>query len=402
MTFSRRSRLVAWGTAVLLGWLPAHAAAQEFRSRGGVEFEWRAFPGRSLNPGQTGQDVSVVFTGEFSLGWNRRDHLLTFEPYGRVDHADGRRTHFDFRTLAYERAWRDVELRAGLRRVFWGVTESRHLVDIVNQTDLVENPDGEDKLGQPMINVAWFSRAGTIDLFLLTGFRQPTFPGTDGRLRAPLVVDPDRAVFEDGGLTRHLGWAVRWSQTLGGWDIGVSHFNALARDPRLEPAIENGVDGTLVPYYDRIHQTGLDLQLTSGGWLWKFEGITRTGGPTGRESAMVGGVEYTIPQIFSTSADLGLLAEVLLDSRDTEPLQNDIFVGGRLALNDVRSTELLAGAIVDRQSGAMLLNLEASRRLSGSWSVRIEARGFAKAPTADPLYTLRRDDYLSLSLTRWF
>jgi hypothetical protein len=29
----------------------------------------------------------------------------------------------------------------GLGKVFWGVAESRHLIDIVNQTDLVENID---------------------------------------------------------------------------------------------------------------------------------------------------------------------------------------------------------------------------------------------------------------------
>ena len=45
-------------------------------------------------------------------------------------------------------------MRLGLRKVYWGVTESQHLVDVINQTEGVENLDGEDKLGQPMLNLA--------------------------------------------------------------------------------------------------------------------------------------------------------------------------------------------------------------------------------------------------------
>jgi hypothetical protein len=117
---------------------------------------------------------------------------------------------------------------------------------------------------------------------------------------------------------------------------------------------------------------------------------------------MVGGVEYTIGQVLGSSADLGLLAEVLLDSRETEPFQDDVFVGTRVALNDVRGTELLAGGLIDRRTGAALLSLETSRRLNEWWSITAEARLFARVPAHDPLYGLRRDDYLSVRLTRWF
>ena len=44
-------------------------------------------------------------------------------------------------------------LLVGAAKVFWGTAESRHLVDIINQTDAVEDIDEEDKLGQPMVKV---------------------------------------------------------------------------------------------------------------------------------------------------------------------------------------------------------------------------------------------------------
>ena len=52
-----------------------------------------------------------------------------------------------------------------MRREFWGVTETAHRVDILNQTDQVESFDGEDKLGQPMVNFSWSKDWGTLDLY---------------------------------------------------------------------------------------------------------------------------------------------------------------------------------------------------------------------------------------------
>lgn len=395
--------LVAWAGAAALVAAPAGARAQvEGRARASIEAESRGFPSPALSSEQGRLDGSAAFRAQFSLSWADRAQLLTFEPFLRLDAVDGRRTHADLRVLSYERAWRDWELRVGVRRVFWGVTESKHLVDIVNQTDLVENVDGEDKLGQPMVNLAWIRGWGTVDLFVLTGFRQRTFPGLDGRLRAPVVIDPDFAVFETDGLSRHLALAVRWTQSLGAWDLGVAHFHGTSREPRFEPV--EGASGSmrLAPHYDLIDQTSIDAQWTTGGWLWKLEGITRTGGPGPRVWALVTGFEYTLYQLFGTAADLGLLTEVLLDTRETEPFEDDVFLGARLALNDVGSTTLLAGGVVDRSSGATLVSVEAGRRLGERWTLEVEARAFVGVGSRDPFYGLRRDGYVSLAVTRWF
>jgi hypothetical protein len=378
----------------------AAASAQELRARGGVEIQARGFLSAPAAPAQTRHDASAALTGMFAVSWDRGTHVVTFEPFARVDAADRRRSHVDVRVLSYELAWRDVELRLGVRRVFWGVTESRHLVDVLNQTDLVEDPDGEDKLGQPMANIAWISGLGTVDGYLLVGFRQPTFPGEVGRLRTPLVVDPDRAVFARSGVARHLAWAARWAHVLGPLDIAVSHFSGLSREPRLEPDLRD--TRQLIPYYDRVHQTGIEAQIVSGNWAWKVEALSRSGGPGGRIRAAVGGFEYTLYQVFGTDADLGLLAEVLQDTRDDVPFDDDLFAGVRLARNDVHGTELLAGALVDRTSGGTLASIEASRRIGDAWSIEVEIRGFMALRAADPMAALRKDDYLGLRITRWF
>ena len=75
-----------------------------------------------------------------------RVHNLTFTPFFRLDSSDGERTHLDIRELLWQSYGDTWEVRAGLGKVFWGVTESQYLVDVINQTDLVESPDGEDRL----------------------------------------------------------------------------------------------------------------------------------------------------------------------------------------------------------------------------------------------------------------
>ena len=71
------------------------------------------------------------------------------------------------RELYWRGVFGDLEVKAGAVKVFWGVTESQHLVDVINQADLVENIDSEDKLGQPMINLSWGKDWGTLELFVL-------------------------------------------------------------------------------------------------------------------------------------------------------------------------------------------------------------------------------------------
>ena len=52
----------------------------------------------------------------------------------------------------------------GINKVFWGgFAETRHLVNIVNRSDIVEDMDEEDKLGQPMVAVGFEKDWGRLD-----------------------------------------------------------------------------------------------------------------------------------------------------------------------------------------------------------------------------------------------
>jgi hypothetical protein len=394
-------RRIALFSAGLLLWA-AGAVAEDWS--GNMAIEERAFPREASFPDQEGNDLSLAVQPEYYHEWNGGNRSFTFVPFGRLDQADPERTHFDIRELTYLDVGDGVEWRVGIRKLFWGVIESVHLVDIINQTDLVENPDGEDKLGQPMINLAVIRDWGTLDLFLLTGFRERTFPGPEGRLRTPLPVDTDRPVYESDQERGHLDLAARWSRTIGEWDIGLSHFYGTGREPQLIPGMDENGAPVLIPRYEIIQQTGLDLQATIENWLLKLEAIHRTGQDP-NFTALAVGFEYTLATIFDTRLDVGLLMEYLHDDRGEEaatPFEDDVFVGCRLAFNDPQTTEALLGAIVDRESQARLISLEAARRFWENWKLGLEARAFIAILETDPLFGYASDDYIQLELTRYF
>ena len=290
----------------------------------------------------------------------------------------------------------------GANVVFWGVTESEHLVDIINQTDAVADIDGEDKLGQPMISLSLQHDWGSLGLFVMPYFRERTFAGPDGRFRPPLPVDTDRPQFESPDGNRHVDLAVRYSHYIGDVDLGLSAFRGTNREPRLLP---DAGGESLLPYYDQITQIGLDLQYTRNAWLWKLEAIARDGVEESFAAA-VGGFEYTQFQVRNSALDLGLLAEYQYDGRGpTEPVtiaDHDLFLGTRLAFNDAQDTAVLAGVGVDVRTSETYVNVEAERRLGQDYVLELRSRFFSGAKAGDVTYALSADDYVQLLVSRYF
>ncbi|MDD9943369.1 MAG: hypothetical protein OXU20_20180 [Myxococcales bacterium] len=328
-------------------------------------------------------------------------HRIEVIPFARVDQRDHDRSHADLRELSYKLLETDYELTVGVSRVFWGVTESKHLVNVINQVDLVENLDRERYLGQPMVRAALLSDIGTLELFAMSVFRRRTFPGPNGRPRLPLPL-ADEAEYQSNLGRFHPDVAARYSHFFGPLDLGVAYFYGTSRDPDLIPT-EADRGPELVAHYPLIHQASLDAQLIVGGFLWKLEAFGRAQGRD-RDSlfAVTGGFEYTLVGLFGSRADLGLMAEYNWDERDPFNagfLEDDLFVGFRLALNDAEDTELVAGTALDSERGSVLVTAEADHRLSQALTISAQTFLFARVPNGAPERVARRDSYAQLLLT---
>jgi len=373
---------------------------------GSVSYEYRHFPNQARYSGQHEDNSSIALQPEIHYQWDNGRQLFSFVPYIREDEHDDARSQTDIRELSWLKASEIWELRVGIRKVFWGVTESQHLVDIINQSDLAANTDGEDKLGQPMINFALIGGYGTLDLFVLPYFRERTFPGEKGRFHGPVYVDTEQdAIYQSEDKEKHIDYAARWAKSIDVWDIGLSQFYGTSRAPRFTIGLNAKGQAVLIPNYDLIHQTGLDMQATIESWLLKLEYIHRSS-DLESYAAATAGLEYTFYGIFASTTDLGLVLEYLYDDRDqaaSTPFENDILLGLRFAFNDEQSTDALFGVIKDAEKGTTIYSIEASRRIGNAWKLSLEARYYEEVDTKDQtLYSIRDDDYIQMELSYYF
>jgi len=370
---------------------------------GYVSAEGRFFVNEATFSEQGNNSWSLAIAPELYHEWENGSALI-FVPYVRLDNTDPERTHFDIRELIYflhDRSW---ELSLGVGKVFWGTTEFVHLVDIVNQTDLVEDIDGEDKLGQPMVHLALVKDWGVVDMFVLPYFRERTFPGPDGRPRFGLQVDTDHPVYESDDEESHTDYAFRYSHYIGALDFGVSYFTGTGREPTFLPGTDSGGQPVLIPFYELIHQAGVDLQVVAGQWLLKLEVIHRTG--QGEDfTALTGGFEYTLVGLGGSAIDLGIIGEWAYDGRGeaaTTPYEEDMMAGVRINLNDAAGSEVLAGMALDADSSAQIISVEASRRFGSRVKASLEVYAFVDLPTDDPLFYLQDDDFVKLEIAYYF
>lgn len=387
-------------------------------------------------------------------------HTLDLRLFARAaEGADAQRQHADVREFQYLRAWGPYELRFGIGRVYWGVTESAQLVDILNQSDLLEDVDGEDKLGQPLMGFGRRVGPGRLTGFLLPHFREREFGPVFNEL-APAPIVESEARFQNRRGRQHLDLALRYALRLGPLDIGLSHFRGNAREPRLVPCAAQGsgrvgteqqancnideafappsvgplagllvdtaallrvgpsrdelaqefidaalADVVLVPFYDDLMQWGLDAQWIAGPAVWKWEARYREQNAVSQFAA-VAGVEYSLGTFVNNLLDVGVLVEYLYDDRDVEEyfalFDNDVFLGIRLLGNDVAGTQVLGGVIYDVERGDQFVSVEASRRLGSRLRLAAEVRGYKPGEQGAITDFLDDIDQLRLEISAFF
>jgi len=380
----------------LLGWLAFSSAQGEWFGQVGVEQRLFAHPPQFAT--QENQNSSLFLQPQFSspIGDNG---LLDFSAFARLDSSDEQRSHADLRELLYSWSGESVELKAGMGKVFWGVTEAVHLVDIVNQTDTLESLHGDAKLGQPMLAASVERDWGLLDVYLLPGFRERTFSGKKGRLRTELPISSE-ARYQSSDKAQHLDYALRYANGLDDWELAFSYFNGTDRAPQFQPQFSpTGV--SLIPYYAQLQQVGLELQWVQEAWLWKLEAVQRQQ-DQGDSNASALGLEYSLVGLFESAADLTLISEWMQDSRERSLFDNDLMMGLRLTLNDEQSSQLLLLATRDLDTDETLLTLQGSRRLGDSFTLSVEGSAFMNLPRESAIYSLRRDDFVSGTLAWHF
>ena len=337
-----------------------------------INIEWRYFD----DIGEFGQErraFSVSAKTEYFTDWNNGNDTFILTPFVRVDEIDDNRSHYDLREGYWGHVGNNWETKVGVTRVFWGRTEFLNLVDIVNQKDLVEG-DTKEKLGQPLIGLSLDHGYSIIDFYALLGFRERTFPGEEGRLRTPIVVDSDNARYE-GVSQDDINFAARWSLVVTDeLEVAFSMFSGTNREPRFDFNYDL-FEPMLIPVYSHIDQYGIELEYIYESWVGKLEYVEVDGDSESYTAAIIGG-EYIFSGVFNTNLDVTFISEYLWDERGGDSLgflERDLAIGARFTFNDVQSTSILIFGIIDFDSKETLYNFEASRRLGDNWRIELLA-----------------------------
>ena len=358
---------------------------------GEVSFENRSFSEQGLFDQQKNH-YSFTLSPEFYFESEDQNTSFTFKTKIRKDSLDNERNLFDIQDLSLIKVKNSYETRIGIRRDFWGVTETVHRVDIINQTDQVESFDGEDKLGQPMINFSLERDWGVLDIYALIGFRERTFAGEKGRLRAPFLIDTNSAIYESGAKNLRTDFAFRWSQSYRNLEIALSHFSGTSREPKFI----NKTASSKTPYYGIIDQTGLEALYIMGSLALKLEAISRSG-QGDRFSAATVGFEYTQVGILSSRLDLGWILELNYDDRYEE---SPLALGTRLIFNDMYDSQILSGVMRNEETGETNVFVEASKRIGNCCRMSFESIYFNGGNNSNKMQKmfehLKQDDFVRL------
>ncbi|MDC3024313.1 hypothetical protein OA264_02455, partial [Alphaproteobacteria bacterium] len=236
--------------------------------------ETRAFHKENAYADQT-NTYSVSLKSEFFLEPKKNFNIL-IEPEYRYDHHDKERSLFDI-PQGYILYFNDnSELKIGKDKVFWGVTELKNLVDIINSPD---DASGEEKakLGQSLISYSYLNnKIGYVDLVYMPIFHEPSKIGKRGRLRLNLPTINYNTIYEGGAGKKIPSWAFKWQNSFKNSDISFQIFRGTSRNSSILPKLENGE----IKYFaghERITQIGSFLQSIYGPIIFKFEGIKRSG-----------------------------------------------------------------------------------------------------------------------------
>ena len=375
-------------------------AENNFSYKTELGIDYRIFPEKSSRyPNDQSSQFSGFLKPELELFPSDSNFEYKFTSLLRNDSSDDARDYFEIKELFVQYVDDNFDLTIGSIQNFWGVTESAHIVDIINQKDFREDLDGEEKLGQPSIRYRRYYDMDLFSFYIMPYFRERPTSTFNKRFSSELPVNSS-SLFPGSASKNHIDFSTRFQKNFGNNDIGLIFFRGNSRDPIV--TIENF---NVVNTYKIINFIGLDYQYTSEDLLIKLE-TTNTNGFGKSYNSTVFGFEKLVPSIFNR-IEVNTLLEFQFDDRNISEapatsFDDDIFFGFRFNLNDVNDTQFLIGSNIDTNDASSFSILEGSRRFLDSYKLSLTYRGFNNYNNDQPFYFLKNDDYINLNISKFF
>ena len=325
--------------------------------------------------------------------------------FGRYHPEADKSWRGDVRELKLSYYASSLEVSGGMLMERWGVLEAFSPVDILNPRDRIEDFQGDIKQGIPGGKLSWLLDSGRVDAWLLPYSREERLAEGKDRFRTSTFAFSD-AEFEEG--QHALSSAVRISQMSESVEFAVSYYNGHARSPYFTPNLDGvGTVITLQPNYAQIEQTGFELLWVKGQILMKLESIYRSIGDDDFMGLGIG-LEREFPRIGSGKNALTLYGEYYYDGRKSAsstsltPFQNDMFLGLRLARNNLNSTEYELRFTHDLDYESTFWDLRAKTRIKQQWYIEASLYKFVHVDNDPALTSFASDSRLEVNVILGF
>lgn len=385
--------------------LMLHTIAAGSTLRGEIEARFNYYEKAQLFADQSHQRThyslatTLDYTGQIS-----RDIEADISIFGRYYPEADKVRQGDIRELRLSYYNLPVEIYAGILMERWGVLEAFSPLEILNPRDRVENFRGDIKLGIPGGKISYLHDSGKIAMWLLPYGREARLAEGTDRFRTSAFAFSD-GVFEEG--QNALSSAIRISQILDTVEFSLSYYKGHARSPYFTANLDEVGTITLQPYYAQIEQAGFELLWIKGQLLVKLESIYSSS-DSGDFIGFGTGMEYEFPRFGLGKTSLTLYGEYYYDNRELArnfsltAFQNDIFLGLRLARNNLSSTEYQVRFTHDLENYSIVWDLRAKTRIKQQWFIEAILDKFVHVNQDPALTSFASDSRVTVNVVLGF
>lgn len=364
---------------------------------------------------------------------------INYRLFARTGLLSDERNVFKVQDLYTQKSFGEEEsffLSLGYQVFNWSSLELFHPADLVNSKNFDGNLESLEKFGELTFKVAYNLDYGELQFFYFPRMENSRFPKSQSRLGSNVTLN--RGAWVEGDLVFAQNWksqyAVKLNKMLGGFDAFLYFIDHFDRTSPLVGTHEYtnifgnniplyGVSSMNTPYFfrEKAYSFGLDKVIEE--YILKLEASYKTydssveiltiNGLKKKEDifTLAFGNEYA-KELSSGSEITFFLEWQKVFGQDkkyrsgVELFQNDLGLSARYSLNDKDRTEFTLSTFVDlERSAEYIFYLNASRRLTGEWSAKVEARVYhapKKESVSSGLQVYNKDHFINLSLSRYF
>lgn len=343
--------------------------------------------------GDSNNKYSKGFKAEAKFNYKYENIRFNGLAFTNWDSTDDSRSYSNIRQANIYVNNNNFTFGLGVDTFFWGVSESINVVNVLNQSDIMESLDGKVKYGQTFVSINTRFSNGDFSFYYLPLFQEQSFPE---RPSYGLAISKN-AVFEHD--KKRGGIAARGLFYFDRLEFALSYFKGTRRSALLaRHATEMAV---LTPYYIQTVNYLVDGVYIAEDFTLKFEAKTGLEQNAGFTTFNLG-IEYPSYAFSKLVEEVIFIAEYAFDDRKLSAEthgQNDIFLGGKFnfGYSEQGNVRFLYSYDFDYRSQYAELSYE--YRLNDYFRFKAKALKVLSAPERDQrLYALSGEEFINLSL----